>query len=131
LISEKVKIIYEIERKEKTNKMKMKTFKLTSKSFERIFELFKNNDNEEVTIRVCDKDFHLKKYFLPFISTILEDHFSNSNEPFIISLNKEIDANDSLFENVTSESLIESCSIFLKFLKASKIKLFLNHLFLQ
>jgi hypothetical protein len=86
----------------------METFRLTPKSLERVLELLSDDECEEATIRVCEKDFHIKECFLPFISNILDDHFSNTIYPFIISFNKEIEDTDFFFDNVTSKSLIES-----------------------
>jgi hypothetical protein len=93
----------------------METFRLTLKSLERVLELLSDDECEEATIRVCEKDFHIKECFLPFISNILDDYFSYTIDPFIVSFNKEIEGTDFFFNNVTSESLIESCSIFLNF----------------
>jgi hypothetical protein len=86
---------------------------LTSKSLEGPLQLFGGSD--DATIRVCGTDFSVSKCLLPFISQHLVEHFKRSNDAFVVSFDQATDASDSFFENVTTESLIESCSIFLKF----------------
>jgi hypothetical protein len=87
----------------------MTSVTLTAETFQRVVVLC---DLQEVVIRVCGKDFSINQSILPFISTNLAQYFDNSDKPFIVSLNYD-DQSDSLFENVTLQSLIKSCSIFL------------------
>jgi hypothetical protein len=87
--------------------------RLTSESFERVIALC---DLPNVIIRVCEKDFFINQSILPFISTELQKYFNEFETPFTISIDN-VDKSNSLFETVTSESLIESCSIFLSMLE--------------
>jgi hypothetical protein len=90
----------------------MNLIRLASESFQRIISLC---DLPNVTIRVCEKDFFINQSLLPFISTELQKYFEDFDEfetPFTISIDDD-DKSNPLFESVTSESLIESCSIFI------------------
>jgi hypothetical protein len=90
--------------------------RFTSESFERVIALC---DLPNVIIRVCEKDFFINQSILPFISIELQKYFEESEEietPFTISIDDD-DKSNSLFESITSESLIESCSLFVSILE--------------
>jgi hypothetical protein len=89
----------------------MKSLEFISEAFRRVIALC---DLPNVVIEVCGKQFSINQSLLPFISTELTEYFDKFDEPFIISINDD-DLSNSLFESVSSESLIESCSIFLSF----------------
>jgi hypothetical protein len=91
----------------------MKQIKLTSESLQRVIALC---DLPDVVICVCEKDFFINQAILSFISTKLDQHFSNSQNPFIISIDDD-DISNPLFEGVSCESLIESCSFFISLIK--------------
>jgi hypothetical protein len=97
--------------------MEMKTIKLTSESLQRVIALY---DLPDVIIQVCGKDFFINQSILRFISPNLNEYFSKFGDPFIISINDD-DQSNSLFETVTSESLIESCSIFVSLIQTGNL----------
>jgi hypothetical protein len=97
----------------------MKSINFLSESFKRVVALC---DLPNVVIRVCDKDFFINQSILPFISQKLKNYFFEFEEPFIISITED-DKSNSLFKSVTSESLIEICSIFISLIETGNLSL--------
>jgi hypothetical protein len=79
-------------------------------------------DLPNVVIRVCIKDFFINQSILSFISSKFYEYFSKSEEPFNISIEAD-DESNSLFDGVTPESLIESCSIFISLIEDGTLPL--------